>query len=999
MKLWKLSDFLVPYPNYDEENFQTLISAKKEFNELASQANEPTPQQGEWYNHQLFTQRYLRAYDRLLIISETGTGKTGQIAAITEYLKHEHLKAIETFNSFDVKNAHYKRAIILSSASVAKEFEYQLICKYTEDDYAINTVRLQLEKSSSAKPKKLIRNALRKWYKFDTEEKFSKMIKKEYQSDLKLHADYDNSIIVMDEVHNLFVRNKEKEKQDAWSAKDTYDSLFNFLHRAENIMIIQASATPMLNYVYEIGQILNLQLPLEMQLPVGSDSEKYYKTVTLNDLEPILRGRISFVRAFAADAERVDQINPKMSTCEHCPDYLTLYLTKMSEFQSSAYKQTMKNVGGISYSLYLTYISNFAYPDFNDSVIANYLELRPKSLEDKKTGYYKYVIAQHIKGKSRIIYKLNEKAQPSLNIDSIKNVRRYSCKYAAILESIEKAGITFIYQEHIKASGSIILSLCLEHALRFEPFWETTSVFESKEEKTDDFCDTKVGTRTIRENFKKKRRYVLLTKDLVNNDVVFNNMMELVRSYENRHGEYLQCIIASSVAKEGLSFKNVTDIHLAEPEHSPGTIYQAISRGIRSGSHDDLIKESPDGKVEIKVYLHAAIPDPKIYKKQASDVHIFDIAYQKKEDIENMMIKLKQVSVDCQVHYNRNIRETDVNTYICVDPPYSTVDYSTYNAYYIEDDVKKYIETIKKSLSGLPALFTIKDVVNSTDLDVVVVEIALEELILSRVIVLDAFGLPAYVTKNGNHYALTRSIPILEINNILTSDNRKLVVNRYEAGGFLKSYEVSQYKTFLKSEGDVEDFEKLSKDNQIKFIEDYWDKDQFVEITKNYNNMFYKFKKDIVNMLNLFRLEPRNRVQYYLNAKIDLRIKNPTDLEWRDATTEENEIYRKQISKQNTDRFIHMVKQFDYLFGINIGGDILVAYEKNEEKMEKVLKNGVGRDTARGKECRSFTKDIKEIAEKVGLREKDLKVKDKWISNEVICQKIIKRLKRDDRIM
>src|SRR5207302_5185288 len=85
-----LTDLLVSYPSVDTPQLQTLVTAKREFNLLASSPNEPLPPKGQFLKHQQLTLRYMRAYDQLMIISETGTGKTGEIDIVTEYFKHQH---------------------------------------------------------------------------------------------------------------------------------------------------------------------------------------------------------------------------------------------------------------------------------------------------------------------------------------------------------------------------------------------------------------------------------------------------------------------------------------------------------------------------------------------------------------------------------------------------------------------------------------------------------------------------------------------------------------------------------------------------------------------------------------------------------------------------------------------------------------------------------------------------------------------------------------------
>ena len=94
----QLSDLLESYPSQMTPGFQTLITAKKEFNELASDPNERLPPgRGRFYKHQQFTHRFLRAYDDLIIIDETGTGKSASVEGLSEKIRREYEKAGKAF--------------------------------------------------------------------------------------------------------------------------------------------------------------------------------------------------------------------------------------------------------------------------------------------------------------------------------------------------------------------------------------------------------------------------------------------------------------------------------------------------------------------------------------------------------------------------------------------------------------------------------------------------------------------------------------------------------------------------------------------------------------------------------------------------------------------------------------------------------------------------------------------------------------------------------------
>lgn len=86
----QLVDLLESYPSQMTPHIQTLITAKQEFSELASELGEKLPKgRGKLYKHQLMTLRYLRAYDDLLVISEPGTGKTCEVLGFAEYTRQE----------------------------------------------------------------------------------------------------------------------------------------------------------------------------------------------------------------------------------------------------------------------------------------------------------------------------------------------------------------------------------------------------------------------------------------------------------------------------------------------------------------------------------------------------------------------------------------------------------------------------------------------------------------------------------------------------------------------------------------------------------------------------------------------------------------------------------------------------------------------------------------------------------------------------------------------
>lgn len=75
------------YPAQSNPNIQTIVSSKREFNELRLTAEpEEVPARGEFYKQQILQARYMLTYDFFLVYNEPGTGKTGSMFHIADTL-------------------------------------------------------------------------------------------------------------------------------------------------------------------------------------------------------------------------------------------------------------------------------------------------------------------------------------------------------------------------------------------------------------------------------------------------------------------------------------------------------------------------------------------------------------------------------------------------------------------------------------------------------------------------------------------------------------------------------------------------------------------------------------------------------------------------------------------------------------------------------------------------------------------------------------------------
>lgn len=858
----QLSDMINSYPNVMTPGLQTLITAKREFAELSAKNGEILgKKRGSLFNHQKMTLRYLRAYKDLIILSETGTGKSCEVMGFTEYTRKELAKGR---SSTDPENAHFKHVMILVRGKAQQlEIYNQLGCRCSDGSYEQTNV-------TNAKNEKAQRSALKKnigqqGYTVITFKKFYLQLLKLYGDNLLDHPDiiarYSDSIFWIDEAHNLLVDTEETShgKEAEREKVLIYQALWQLLHTIQRSKCILSTATPMINSETEIGSLLNLILPRNGDLPIGYDYRTappadmaaffphlpayinrqtaapetmapYFQaqfpanypfgSKTLHELEPFFRGRIAYIRATntgAVPVEKGELINQEYTYLGNTYlSQLTLLVSPMSHFQSEAYKRSRSINGDVAnrakgLRTAERQASNFVFPDGYWGFGEHRGGPRVRKSKGKKataaaapteTGniYHDEEDAEfelpvgYFGGEKRAFSKYvtvtgdNFKATPEFaRAIEQHGIDYFSCKYASICRLIQEAqGNCFVYSYLINGSGSIALALCLE-SLGFERYVETSSIFTGVATDTKPICAGSADAaerRQVRPTFEKKLRYAFLTKETQNAWYKYSSMMETMNSYENRHGEYIKVFIASGVGREGISVNNVVQIHLVGGEWNQSNIYQALSRGIRATSHDDLILEERErlaregenpenARIEIEIYKHvAAYPEDEVPEEgyySTVDFKMFFTSEGKDHGIKRIMRILKQVAVGCHIHYRRNVRDTDVNysptcdyelcRYECVDPTPTAVDSSTYDIWYAD-------EVVDLARDAIVDLFTENNIYTLAEMQERFPDLqrkylirALEKLISGKVPLTDRFGYTCYLREDYGTFCLDRNHP------------------------------------------------------------------------------------------------------------------------------------------------------------------------------------------------------------------------------------------------
>lgn len=631
---------------------QQYISSKKEFTELETSIDDVLQDSEipKVYKHQLLMRRLLLYLDEFLVIDDTGTGKTCNITIFIEMVYWIRMTYLET--GIDRPYSHFKRALILVKGEAQRnQIIQQIVCVCSKGQYVTDNVK----KSKDSKTQlSNITRAIEQWYTIMTFETFAALIEKipcNDKGDQQIEDEYSDLMIWIDEAHLL----RQKDTLRNWTLRTgyedlnrrkerTYYSIWRVFHLAKRSKKIVTTATPAVYEPSDIRDPMNLILPANLQMPsdvefynletknkssfvtdasrarfnkkvkngeiegISSDNveEKYleyidqkYNTYLQKHTEYIdkqyskyLDGRITYVRAADTGINITYEQNldfpyhqrtmndkdfpgndEELST-EDYKSQVMLYQVKMSKFQTQYYNMTLNEETGTKNSLYTNSRAgaNFVFPDGNIGVGYK-----------KEEAFGKYIT---IGNDGDVDSAVKEKF-----IDTIENLEKYGCKVAEILRLIRKKKFEsfFLTDRLVRSSGLAVVALALKNIEGYEFYDGSESMFESTDPNSSlSFCGSS-GKKTIRSDIRKKKRYVMMTGKITK--ARFHNIMEIMSSFENRYGEYVQVFLGSDVTRVGFSINNIKNIVFFGGIWLEADRHQSESRSIRVISHQNLLKD------------------------------------------------------------------------------------------------------------------------------------------------------------------------------------------------------------------------------------------------------------------------------------------------------------------------------------------------------------------------------------------------------------------------
>lgn len=579
-------------------------------------------------------------------------------------ITHNTCSAIGAIEQIRSETDIYTGAFIFAKGDpLLENFKSELVFKCTPGQYIPENINKLTELEKTHRINKKI-----KFYKLNTFAKFAKIIKQ--TSDSNLIENFSNKIIVIDEVHNLRIQSEDDDE-----GIEIYKQFHRFLHTIKNCKILLLSGTPMKDSIEELASVANLILDEKDQLPTGNLFLEEYMNVKdgiyslkkskKQELEEKLRGKVSFLKEAESNVPKKFIGKKNVGKLKH----FIVNPNEMSSFQSKHYEKALDEDKGGQKGVYNNSreATLFVYPDGSYG----------------KAGFTKYIIeSKKEPGVFRLSDELKNELKGDDNNDTIKKIKKYSCMYADNIERILKAkGNCFVYSSLVQGSGAILFSLLLE----LVGFSRATG--KEKEEGL---------------------RYGILTNKTTTTAEI-RKINARFNKADNAHGDYIKVLIGSKAIAEGFSFFNVILEIINTPHWNYSETNQAIARGYRLGSHNELLKKNENPVVEICQQVSIPKND-----SLSIDLLNYEISEDKDINIRALLRFLMTIAFDCSLNYNRNHVEDgkdysrecdfDVCDYECKNVDMNEVksgisksdlDYLTYNIYYSNPQISPLMKKIE----------------------------------------------------------------------------------------------------------------------------------------------------------------------------------------------------------------------------------------------------------------------------------------------------------------
>ncbi len=702
------------YPEPDDKDISSKIYKKREFqyHRIPKRKIMDTYEEVQKYREQVCKPEYKprqqqailtnlinpeTPYNGVLVMHGTGTGKTCSAISIAEQFKDQ------------VKKYNTRIFVLIPGPNTRENFKSELLfC--TGDTYLKNKDLIQqFNKNEQDRERKIgVYSALQN-YKILSYKTFykkvlgEKILEKKIDDDNKIKSSYrrnqegeierelvvdrisnmDNSIIIVDEAHNL-------------TNNEYGEALKKMIKVSQNLKIILLTATPMKNLADDIVDLLNFLRPADDQIKrekIFTGEKNYlmqFKPGGMDYLKQMAKGYVSFYRGNIpfTFAKRIDKGKVPEGLL-----FTPVIKCIMEPFQLESYNNTVKNFDD-SLSKTSSAAANFVFPGFDSTkkkIVGYYstdgMNRVVSQLSNEKENLLKLINKQIFKGKlskeeeRNFMYESESKNINGL-ILNLKYLKFFSIKFYKTIKRLSKlvngykgAGTAFIYSNLVKAGGMEIFADSLKENGYLE-YQENPNDYDIKDN-TIDYFTGKTYAEMKKEGKVsefKPATYLLITGGTDDSgedipEIKQKIIREVFNKPSNRNGKFLKFILGTKVMNEGITLENIKEIHILDVHYNLGKVDQVIGRGIRMCKHLAVINDK-NRFPKVNVYRYVAA--------LKSVLSTDEILYQKAE-LKYLLVKkversLKEVALDCPLLlYNNKFPEEIEKHKGCVKPTLENV--------------------------------------------------------------------------------------------------------------------------------------------------------------------------------------------------------------------------------------------------------------------------------------------------------------------------------------
>jgi superfamily II DNA or RNA helicase len=504
-----------------------------------------------------------------------------------------------------------------------------------------------------------------------------------FMEEIKKADTTKSNLYIFDETHN-FISNVYSNitSKKGKRAQTIYDYIIQDKLENNNVRVVLLSGTPAINKPFELALLFNLLRPgsfpkTEAQFNQLYLSEGIFPTInplTKNLFQRRILGLVSYYIGSTPDLYAKKTIHYLDVPMSEYQEEIYTYFEEIEELM--AMKKKNKQSSTETYKSYTRQSMNFVFPAINQRVTGenrprpNKFKITEREAEkldegnDLKNKFkknsdtivninkYKKALEEYINDFDKWLDDKNEldiKNKYTINDDVKIYLEKYKGNYEEFVEKHSKKsnlyiglhqcsakmlycvfnimkslGPVQIYSNYVLMEGIEILKIYLKY------FGFSSFIKENNKIKGNDYFRYTEYHGLIE---KTQRKEVL--KD-------FNNI-------ENIDGKVCKIIMISPAGAEGLSLRNVRQVHLLEPYWHEVRMIQMIGRAIRAGYHKDL----PLKDRHVDIFRYKSIRKNK--NKETTDQFIEKLARSKQGLIESFYNTLKEVAIDCELFKNHNM--------------------------------------------------------------------------------------------------------------------------------------------------------------------------------------------------------------------------------------------------------------------------------------------------------------------------------------------------------